>query len=219
VTLRRLSTCLLLCTVLVSSAACSWNKRGLKGDLEALEDPIFPDERRSGIAGLQKRREGKQDVYLERFRTMAVTDSSPQVRGQAVRALNQARDGQAVPVYLQAIRENEPRVQIEGVKALRHAPDDRAVARLLELASAEQTDRDVRIWATRALGCYPRLDVANRLAGLLTTRDFSVAYEARSSLWFMTGKDFHYDPALWGAWLTRPQGTPFRHQGPTGRPK
>lgn len=210
--------------MLVSSLACAdwdsfWNKRGLKGDVKAMEDPIFPDERRSGIAALQNRDEGKQDIYLERFRQMAVTDSSPLVRGQAVRALNQARDGQAAPVYLQAIRSTEPRVQLEGAKALRHAPDDRAVARLTELANSDQTDRDVRIWATRALGCYPRLEVGRTLTNLLSIREFGVAYEARSSLWFMTGKDFHYDPALWLAWLTRPEGNIYRYQRPTTRPK
>lgn len=220
---RPLCSHLLLAAVTLSSLACAdwdsfWHRRGLSGDVKAMEDPIFPDERRSGIAALQERDEGKDPIYLERFRQIAVTDTSPQVRGQAVRALNQARDPQAEPVYLQAIRDTEPRVQLEGAKALRHVPDDRAVDRLIELVNSEATDRDVRMWAARALGCYPRLEVARTLAGLLTIRDFGVAFEARSSLVFMTGKDFHYDPALWLGYLTRPQGHLFRYEKAAGRP-
>ena len=141
------------------------------------------------------------------------------MRAQAVRALNAARDGQAAPVYLQAIRESEPKVQLEGAKALRHVPDDRAVTRLIALVNSEETDRDVRMWAARALGCYPTLEVGRTLAGLLNARDFGVAFEARASLRYMTGKDFNYDPALWLGWLTRPQGNVFKLQQPTGRGK
>ena len=202
---------------LVTSGGC-FNTTRLREDVAGMQDPVFPDERRQGIAGLQWRPEGKQEEYKAQFRQIAVTDSSPLVRAQAVRALNQARDPGAEPIYLTAIRETKPAVQLEGAKALRHAPDERAIGRLTELASNDQNNRDVRVWAARALGAYPRLDVARTLVALLETKDFSVSFEARSSLRFMTGKDFHYDTSLWLNWLTRPAGGSFASSGPTSRP-
>lgn len=179
-----------------------WGRRTLEGDVNAMEDPIFPDERRSGIAGLQRRPEGKEEPYTQRFRQIARTDEHPAVRGQAVRALNQARDEKAVPIFVAAMNDPEANVRLEAVKAMRHLPDDKAVPRLVELATSVEQDRDVRIWATTALRAYPRLDVARSLIPLLSGRDFAVAHEARLSLRRMTGKDFHYEEGLWLRYLT-----------------
>lgn len=208
-------------TIAVLLVGCVWacgsgcrNRRTLAQDARGLEDPIFPDERRAAIASLQRRPEGRREPYTERFRQMARVDTHHSVRAQAVRALNQARDEAARPVFLAAASDPAPRVQLEAVKALRHAPDDRAVTRLIELASSEDQDRDVRMWAARALSRYPRLDVARVLVTLLQGRDFAVSYEARGSLRRMTGgKDFHYDQALWLGYLTTAQA-PFANARP-----
>jgi HEAT repeat protein len=202
----------LLCAALFPLAGCQdwrrfWNKRDLAGDVKAMEDPVFPDERRSGVAGIQRRPELTQDIYQERFRQIARTDAHFAVRAQAARALNQGRDESAKPIFLVLLSDPEPRVRLEAAKALRHLPDERAVPRLLEIVGNENENRDVRIWSATALGRYPRSQVARALINLLPGRDFAVAAAARDSLRRMSGKDFHYDDALWLAWITSPNST------------
>lgn len=188
--------------VALASGGCK-PRRTLAQDARGLEDPDFPDERRAAIASLQRRPEGRVEPYTERFRQLARVDPHPMVRAQAVRALNQARDEKARPVFVAAAGDSAANVQLEAVKALRHLPDERALPRLIELATNEEVDRDVRMWAARALSRYPRLDVARVLVNLLQGRDFAVSYEARGSLRRMTGgKDFHYEQRLWLAYLT-----------------
>jgi hypothetical protein len=198
----------LLVAVMLATTGCSsirsfFKPRRLAQDVAAMEDPVFPDERRAGIAGLQKRPEGKEAPYTDRFQQIARTDTHPSVRAQAVRALNQARVEQAKPIFIASLSDPEPRVRLEGAKALRHFPDEAALARLTQLVTDENQDRDVRIWAANALSRQPRIDVARTLTTLLEGRDFAVAYEARLGLRRMTGgKDYHYDPGLWLAYLT-----------------
>ncbi|MFN4243348.1 MAG: HEAT repeat domain-containing protein [Tepidisphaerales bacterium] len=206
----------LLVGLVVVSAVSSGCKarRTLAQDARGLEDPDFPDERRAAIASLQRRPEGRVEPYTERFRQLARVDPHPSVRAQAVRALNQARDEKARPVFVAAAGDASARVQLEAVKALRHLPDDRALPRLIELATNEENDSDVRMWAVRALSRYPRLDVARVLVNLLQGRDFAVSYEARGSLRRMTGgKDFHYEQRLWLAYLTT-ASNPFANARP-----
>jgi HEAT repeat protein len=194
-----------------------WGRRSVEEDLKAIEDPVFPDERRIGVAGLQRREEQRDDPAVRaRFRELGEKDPHSSVRAQAVRALNQGRDDQARPLYLALLDDPEPRVRLEAVKALRNIPDERAVPRLTALATNDEQDRDVRIYATSALRNYPRIDVARTLVTLVDARDFAVSYEARASLKRLTKKDFHYDPALWLAYLTgRPD--PFAIEMPTTR--
>lgn len=203
-----------LLLALVASTGCSRIKsffvpRRLAQDVASMEDPIFPDERRVGIAGLQKRPEGRQEPYTERFRQLARTDTDASVRAQAVRALNQARDQPAKPIFVASLNDPSPRVRLEGAKALRNLPDDAAVTRLTQLVVDETQDRDVRIWATNALSRQPRIDVARTLVSVLDGRDFAVAYEARLGLRRMTGgKDYFYDSGLWLGYITS-SASPF----------
>lgn len=204
---RFLTTTALLGALLASSGCQDFRsmffRRTLERDVNAMEDPIFPDERRSGIAGLQRRPEGKEAPYTDRFRQIARVDESAAVRAQAVRALNQARDPASLPLFITSLNDADPKVRLEAVKALRHVADDRAVPRLVELSTSTSENRDVRIWATTALRNYTRLEVARSLVPLLSGRDFAVATEARLALRHMTGgRDFHYDEGLWLRYFT-----------------
>jgi hypothetical protein len=64
---------------------------------------------------------------------------------------------------------------------------------------------DVRIAATDALKYYRTLEVARVLSGLLADSDFSVCWQARRSLVFLTHKDFAYDQGAWLAYFVGPQ--------------
>jgi hypothetical protein len=64
--------------------------------------------------------------------------------------------------------------------------------------------RDVRIAATDAVKYYKTVEVARALSGLVTDRDFSVAWQARRSLVYMTGRDFGYDEGAWLGYFAGP---------------
>lgn len=213
---------LLSAALFAASAGCEdtrsfFNRTTLEQDLRAMRDPVFPDERRIGIANLQRRDELFQETYKAELRTLAAKDPAPIVRAQATRALNQARDTEARPIFLDLLKDPEAPVRLEAVKALRNQPDERAIPQLLALASSPEQNRDVRIWAVTALGAYRRIDVARAVVPLVSTRDFSVAFEARSSLRRMTGRDYYYDEGQWLRYLaSRPD--PFRPPPPAVAP-
>lgn len=178
-----------------------WTRRSLEQDVELMRDPVFADERRTGIAGLQGRDELLDPKYQAELRKIATTDSNGMVRAQAARALNQARDVEAKPIFLSLLSDPEARVRLEAAKALRNLPDEGAIPRLVELANDPSQDRDVRIWCVFALSSYRRPDAARALVPMLGAKDYSVAYEARCSLRRMTGRDYHQEQGLWLKYL------------------
>lgn len=179
-----------------------WNRRSLAEDVSAMRDPIFPDERRLGIVGIQRRDELRDPAYVAELESIARIDSAGAVRAQAARALNQARDENARPIFVSLLSDPEPRVQLEAVKALRNLPDESAVPKLVAIAGNDDRSRDVRVWAVAALSSYRKLEVARALVPLLESRDFSVAFEARCSLRRMTGRDYHFEEGVWLKYLS-----------------
>ena len=81
-------------------------------------------------------------------------------------------------------------------------PDPSAIDSLARVASSPDEVRDVRIAAADALKHYHSLQVARTLSDLLGDRDFSVAWQARRSLVFLTHNDFGYDQASWLGYFT-----------------
>ena len=61
-----------------------------------------------------------------------------------------------------------------------------------------------RIAAIDALKHYRTLQIARTLIGVVTERDFAVAWQARKSLKKMTGKDLYYDESAWLQYITGP---------------
>ncbi len=210
-----LAAALSAAALLASNVGCSnvdylmGTSSSIEDDTRHLEDPIFPDERRAGIIGIQKKDELFSEDYRVRLRFLAEKDEAPEVRAQALRALNQSRDPIAVPLFVKGLSDPSPQVRLEAAKALRHFPTEPAVTPLTRLATDIDETRDIRYWATTALGYYPRLEVARTLVPLLSAKDFGVSYAARESLRRLTGKDYHYDESLWFTYLTT-DPKPFR---------
>lgn len=183
-----------------------------------MESPAA-DARRVGINGLAKRDFGELPPYTTRYAQIANSDTDYLVRATAIRSLNRARDRSAIPLFVKALEDPHVPVRLEACKALNHMPDPSAIAPLLrilnppdEVSSARVAsftrpaeDKDVRIAAVDALGHYRTYQVANTLVNLLSDRDFGVAWSAHRSLVAITGKDFRYDAAAWGAYLSGPE--------------
>jgi hypothetical protein len=170
-----------------------------------MQDPTSPDQRRVGILYLTDRNWGRQGVYLEAYRQLALNDPDDLVRATAVRALNRARDHEAGALFIKALGDPSATVRIEAAKALANIPDPDAVDALSSRLADSAENKDVRIAAADALREYKTLPVVQSLIRRLSDREFAVAWQSRISLWFMTGQDFEYDQAGWLGYITGPK--------------
>lgn len=179
-----------------------------------LTDSGSADNRRAGINRLLEFKYTRRRPYTTAYELMAQEDADPIVRATALRACNQARDRAATPIFIKALsdgknpgRQDAPGselVRLEAAKGLANLPDPDAAGPLVKLVSDPTESRDVRIAATDALKYYKTVDVARALSGLVNDRDFSVAWQARRSLVYMTGRDFAYDEAAWLSYFSGP---------------
>ncbi len=184
----------------------------------AVDDVTNPDRRRAGIAVLAVEYPDLRHPPLTvRYQQLAQHDPDPTVRAMAVRALNLCRDGTATKVFVASLNDESEQVRLEAAKALANVPDERAVGPLLErlgnrrptttpgyVAMRPETE-DVRIAAADALRHYRTLDVARTLVSTLAEPDFGIAWQARQSLVFLTGRDLQYDEAAWLKYLVGPE--------------
>lgn len=160
-----------------------------------------PDQRREGINDLVDRTYGKQAPYTDRYAQIARFDNDASVRATAMRALNRSREG-AIDVFIEGLSDDSPLVRLEAAKALSNVPSEKAIQPLLKVSNSASETTDIRIAATDALRHYRSLEVARSLVNDLNDRDFSIAWQARQSLRFMTGADKHYDQSAWLKLLT-----------------
>jgi hypothetical protein len=184
----------------------------VKGDrainyAKQLLDPTNADNRREAIVYLAGQEYGRRDPYNNFFEEMTRTDNDYLVRAMAVRALNRARDEDAVPTLVLALDDPHPLVRLEAAKALANIPDDRAVAPLIKRLDNPDESVDVRIAAADALRNFRSPLAAQALVRVLRDRDFAVAWQSRNSLKLMTGRDYRYDQAAWLTYLS--EGDPF----------
>ena len=194
-------------TKTVSGWKQAWNvllgKTPIK-EVKMMENQDSPDQRRQGIYKLVSKEFGQHEPYTRRYRQIAQTDTDPLVRAAAIRALNESRDRQAVPIFIAGLADPSPYVRLQAAKALSNVPDPTAADPLSRTLGNTAEQKDVRIAAAEALRNYRQIGVARVLAATLSGRDFSVAWQSRWSLRILTGADYKYDEHAWLAYLTGP---------------
>jgi hypothetical protein len=198
--------CLIICVTGCAGPFREFGERinGTPKKKAALLQSPRPDDRREAVLFFVDHDYGREEKYTRLYRQMATQDPDPLVRATAIRALNRSRDKQATQVFINALGDAQPLVRLEGAKALNRVPDPAAAPALLRVLNAPEESRDIRIAAAEALQHYRTLDVARQLVPLLTQKDFSVAWQARRSLRYMTGKDMAYDEGAWLQYITGP---------------
>jgi hypothetical protein len=175
-----------------------------------MNDTTSPDARRKGLLELVERPYGGKPPYTERYVQIAtetgpggaMTDSL--LRASAIRGLNRSREAGHTDLFIKGLSDNSDWVRLESAKALNRLPDVAAVPALLGIAGRLDENKDVRIAATEALQHYKRLDVARVLVGMLSDRDFGIAWQANKSLSRLSGQNLGYDDKAWLAYLTGP---------------
>lgn len=170
-----------------------------------MEDSDSADHRREGINQLMTYDFASGPKYTRRYRQIAGSDPDATVRATAVRAANRARDPKAPPIFVRALTDKSEMVRLEGAKGLVHQPDPAATAPLLALLADREENRDIRIAAADALKHYRTPPVARALIASLNDRDFSIAWQARRSLRYLTARDYGYNDGAWLAYFTGPE--------------
>jgi HEAT repeat protein len=136
---------------------------------------------------------------------MAGLDEDSTVRAAAVRACNRSRDDKATLVFIKGLADSSEWVRLEAAKGLANLPDPRAAVPLAAVANNGEENRDVRIAAADALKYYRTLAVARVLSSLLADRDFSICWQARRSLVYLTHRDLGYDQGAWLEYFAGPE--------------
>ena len=163
-----------------------------------------PDDRRDAILFFVDHGYGREETYTRLYRQMAEFDTDPLVRATAIRALNRSRDKKATPLFIASLSDKNVWVRLEAAKALNRVPDPNAAPALLKVVNSSDEQKDVRIAAAEALQSYRNVEVGRQLVALLNVKDFGLAWQARRSLKFMTGKDLSYDETAWLNFITGP---------------
>ena len=170
-----------------------------------MEDAGSPDNRRVGMNKLTGFGFGSHAVFDKRCRQVAQYDTDPTVRATAIRTLNRARDREATPIFIKALDDKNEWVRLEAAKALANVPDMNAAEPLLKLFGNPDETQDVRVAAADALKHYRTLPVARALSSAVADKNFSLAWQSRRSLQYLTPRDYGYDESAWLAYLTGPE--------------
>jgi hypothetical protein len=167
-----------------------------------LEDRSSADNRREGMNKLADFGFLDNQIFVKRCREIAARDVDYTVRATAIRTANRARDVKATPLFIKALTDPNEWVRLEAAKALVNIPDVNAAGPLVELLNNPAESRDVRVAAADALKHYRTLPVVRALSAVLSERNFVIAWQARRSLQYLTGRDFGYDVAAWLAYFS-----------------
>jgi len=230
-----------LCLLILGAPGCSSSHsggwfRGRKTTQQwidqALEAPT-PDARRNGVEGLAQSGDAASEWAIKVFDTIARTDSDTMVRCAAVRALGQSPSADRVPLALKLIesgrkkqediRPAEGPLRWEAAKMLLEIARTRAydesqrepIVTVLIDAASKDRDRNVRLTAVAALGCFADRGVPEALIGVMEQEeDFALQHAAEKSLIILTGETHDHDARAWRAWL-RSVKDPFERAGQT----
>jgi len=170
-----------------------------------LQDKNSPDIRRAGLNRLVEFPYAHRPPYTRVYEGMAGLDEDPTVRATALRACNRSRDRAATSVFIKGLADKSEIVRLEAAKGLANMPDPRAAGALAAMANNPDESLDVRIAAADALKYYRTPEVARVLSSLLEERDFSISWQARRSLVYLTHRDFGYDQGAWLGYFAGPE--------------
>jgi hypothetical protein len=169
-----------------------------------LEDKSSADNRRNGLNRLLEFSFTHRPPYTKVYEGMATLDEDSTVRSAALRACNRSRDDKATSVFIKGLSDPSEWVRLEAAKGLANLPDPQAAVPLAGVANNTDENRDVRIAAADALKYYRTLAVARVLSSMLADRDFSISWQARRSLVYLTHADFGYEQAAWLGYFAGP---------------
>ena len=186
-----------------------------------------PEESEYGPAPAVRRQQVQQ--LAKRIRKMPPTEQiamaadlslqmqnevDPIVRADIVRALGKVNTQATQQSLNMAMHDAEACVRLAACEAWREVGGQEAVAALSEMIASD-TDNDVRLEATRALGAFNDPAAVRGLSVALDDANAALQYRAMESLKQVSGQELGYDVVAWRNYVdaTAPAESP--REGPT----
>ncbi len=177
-----------------------------------------PADRARAIRALASSRYADRQSSVYALCKVACEDDSEVVRIAAVRALRQCCDRNACPSMLAVAGASGVGVKARAASDALRSEAVLTLARLVKCDAlpmeerealgdvmshllVEDRSRDVRMSATKVLRWCASRPATEALVEALAQDDFGVAFEARSALMELAGKDLGLRQAVWREWL------------------
>ncbi|MFQ5430548.1 MAG: HEAT repeat domain-containing protein [Phycisphaerae bacterium] len=188
------------------------------------------DDRREGIIGLARSRDGATEWAVKVYDTVARTDTDPSVRCAALRALLRNLDARSVATGLKILRSADG--PVEGIRpaparvrwgaarllhaavdadAYREEQEEEIIQTLLQRVPKEE-DVNVRLALIETMGCLPDRRVLPVLIDALERENFAEQHAAELALVALTGVSHQHYAEAWRKWLSETPD-PFEHMG------
>jgi len=197
----------------------------------ALEAPNA-DDRRRGVIGLARGKDGTSDWAMKVYDTVARTDNDQMVRCAAVKAMVRTAGAPQVPTLLKIkgsqaarypdvrpaagpLRWEASRVLLVIVDESRYEPSQRSeIVKMLLERLTKDSDRNVRLTVIDTLAYFAEQPVPAALVEVMNEDDYSIQHAAENALIDLTGVTHHHDANAWRAWLAAAKD-PFEKAGQT----
>ena len=139
--------------------------------------------------------------WINFLSTLAPTETSPEIRREAVVALSQViQEPGSAEAIMKLSQDKNEKVRLEVAKSLRSHVTPETTQTLLAMASSDSSD-NVKLSAIRALGPHKSDEVKQFLAKQISKSNPAYQESASVALRDFTGKDFRGDVGLWKRYL------------------
>ena len=181
---------------------------------EQIADTLFKRKRALDTLVVSAANGSEQDRKAAAIRLGEIVQRDPVLllRLHAVRLLGQLNHPAAAEALKQAGTHPDSFIRIAAIDGWRAMPAELAVGPLQEIVGSD-TDADVRLEATKALGQFRDPAASQALSLALTDSNPAIQLRATESLSQITGQDFGPNVSAWQSFLQNQQGQRFADSG------
>lgn len=174
-----------------------WARQQLAEE-EKIADTLFSKRRRMDerVASARNGSAEMQQLVAEELGGVIAKDSVLLIRLHAVKLLGELNCPAAIDALETASRDNNTDIRVAAIEAWKNKTPDVAISQLQQLVGSD-TNVDVRLAATRALGQFKGTPAIRALSLALNDPDPALQLRAADSLRVATGQPFGRDVVAW----------------------
>jgi HEAT repeat protein len=189
-----------------------WARQKLAEE-EKIADTLFTKRRRMDekVAAVRNGSSEAQQKVAEELEGMIANDSVLLIRLHAVKLLGELNCPAAIDALETASGDSNTDVRVAAIDAWKNKSPDVAIAQLQKMVGSD-TNIDVRLAATRALGQFKGTQAIRALSLALNDPDPALQLRAADSLRATTGQPFGRDIVAWQEYVQqqiKPTGDSF----------
>ena len=165
---------------------------------EQIADTLFKRKREmnEAVSNVLNSPTQEQDKIARELSEIVRNDQVLLLRLNAVHLLGQLNCPESIDALKQASTDPDPDIRIAAIQSWKNLSANVAIGQLQEIIGSD-TNTDVRLAATRALGNFTGENAVRALALALTDSDPALQVRATESLRSVTGENIGADVAAW----------------------